>query len=104
MEDILIPIGVCLILFVGTPWVILHYVTRWKTAATLTTGDEALLDERYRLARRLEDRMTTVERLVAADHPEFRPPTFHSMGRTAGGDEPIGELERMLADKKGLRS
>ncbi len=87
-------------LFIGLPWIILHYVTRWKTAATLTTGDEALLDELYRLARRLEDRMTTVERLVASDHPEFRP-----LGRSAAeADEPMTELERMLADKKGHRS
>jgi phage shock protein B len=86
-------------LFIFLPWIILHYVTRWKTAATLTTGDEALLDELYHLARRLEDRMITVERLVAADHPEFRP-----LGRSAAVDEPLGELERMLADKKGVRS
>lgn len=59
-------------LFIGLPWVILHYITRWKTAATLTTDDEALLDELYQLARRLELRVETVERLVAADHPDFR--------------------------------
>jgi phage shock protein B len=85
-------------LFIFLPWIILHYVTRWKTAATLTSGDEALLDELYRLARRLEDRMTTVERLVAADHPDFRP-----LGRGAITEieEPMTELERMLAAKKG---
>ncbi|KUR74159.1 envelope stress response membrane protein PspB [Novosphingobium sp. Fuku2-ISO-50] len=86
-------------LFIFLPWIIMHYVTRWKTASTLTSGDEALLDELYRLARRLEDRMTTVERLVAADHPEFRP-----LGRSAADDEPMGELERMLAEKKGPRA
>ena len=32
-------------IFVGLPWVVLHYMTKWKTAATLTTGDEALLEE-----------------------------------------------------------
>ncbi len=85
-------------LFIFLPWIILHYVTRWKTAATLTTGDEALLDELYRLARRLEDRMTTVERLVAADHPDFRP---LGRGAIAETDEPMTELERMLAAKKG---
>ena len=31
-------------IFLGLPWIILHYLTKWKTAATLTTGDEALLD------------------------------------------------------------
>ena len=60
-------------IFIGLPWLILHYVTKWKTAATITTDDEALLEELYQLARRLEDRLDTVERLVSADHPEFRP-------------------------------
>ncbi|WP_420382332.1 envelope stress response membrane protein PspB [Novosphingobium sp.] len=85
-------------LFIFLPWIILHYVTKWKTASTLTTGDEALLDELYHLARRLEDRVNTVERLVAADHPDFRP-----LGRSMTVDEPISELERMLADQKGFR-
>lgn len=59
--------------FVGLPWLILHYVTKWKTAPALTVNDEALLDDLYQLARRLEDRVDTVERLVAADNPGFRP-------------------------------
>ncbi len=90
-------------LFIFLPWIILHYVTKWKTASTLTTGDEALLDELYHLARRLEDRMITVERLVAADHPEFRAHAFRSLGGSPIVDEPLGELERMLADQKGYR-
>lgn len=72
MEN-LIPLVAILSIFVGLPWIILHYVTRWKTAATLTTDDEAMLKELYSLARRLQDRVETVERLVAADHPEFQP-------------------------------
>ena len=31
-------------IFVALPWIILHYVTKWKTAATLTNDDEALLE------------------------------------------------------------
>lgn len=73
MEDILVPIAVCGFLFVGLTWIILHYITRWKTAATLTNDDEALLEELYQIARRLDERMDTVERLVSADHPDFQP-------------------------------
>lgn len=86
-------------LFIFLPWIILHYVTRWKTAATLTTGDEALLDELYRLARRLDERMTTVERLVAADHPEFRP--LGTQAQSGSGD--LNELDRLVAKTKGER-
>ena len=77
MEDIIVPVGVVGMLFVGLPWLILHYVTKWKTAATLTSSDEALLDELYQIARRLEERMETVERLVASDHPDFHPARLH---------------------------
>ncbi|HWU01324.1 MAG TPA: envelope stress response membrane protein PspB [Novosphingobium sp.] len=72
MEGIIVPIGVCAMLFVGLPWVILHYVTKWKTAATLTSEDEAMLEDLYQLARRLDERMETVERLVRSENPDFR--------------------------------
>jgi phage shock protein B len=73
MEDVLVPVLVCGILFIALPWLIFHYVTKWKTAPKMTNEDERLLDEMYNLARRLEDRVTTVERIVAADNPDFRP-------------------------------
>ncbi len=57
---------------IGLPWLILHYVTKWKQAKTLTGEDENLLDELHYTARRLEDRLLTIERIVAADNPEFR--------------------------------
>jgi len=41
MEDVLIPLTVVPILFIGLPWLIFHYITKWKTAATLTSGDES---------------------------------------------------------------
>ena len=71
-----------------------------QTAVDITElGANLARGARRRLARRLEDRMVTVERLVANDHPEFRP-----LGRSAAvDDEPISDLERILADKKGHR-
>jgi phage shock protein B len=59
-------------LFIGLPWLIFHYVTKWKQAPKITNEDEKLLDELYSLARRLEDRVSTVERIVAADHPDWK--------------------------------
>lgn len=72
MEDIFVPLIAITSIFVGLPWLILHYMTKWKTAATLTREDENLLDELYELARRLEDRMTTIERIIAADDPQWK--------------------------------
>lgn len=73
MEDIFVPIMVCATLFIGMPWIILHYVTKWKQAPKITQEDENLLDEMFNLAKRLEDRVNTVERIVAADNPDFKP-------------------------------
>jgi phage shock protein B len=57
---------------IGPLWLIFHYITKWKTAKTITTQDEDLLDELYELARRLDDRMNTIERIVQADNPNWR--------------------------------
>ena len=59
-------------IFIGLPWVILHYITRWKTAATLTTDDEKLIEDLHDLARRLDDRVDTIERIVVAENPNWR--------------------------------
>jgi phage shock protein B len=72
MEDVLLPVVILGILFIGFPWVIFHYITKWKTAATLTDADENLLDELHDLARRLDERMVTIERIVQAENPNWR--------------------------------
>jgi phage shock protein B len=59
-------------ILIGLPWLVFHYITRWKTAATLTTSDEAMLEELHDLARRLDDRVNTVERILTADNPGWR--------------------------------
>ncbi len=59
-------------LFIGLPWLIMHYITRWKTAATLTGGDEKLLEDLHDLARRLDDRMCSIERIMTAENPNWR--------------------------------
>jgi phage shock protein B len=93
VEEILI-VG---LIFVGLPWVIFHYITKWKTAATITVDDEQLLEELYTLAKRLDERMDTVERLVASDNPEFRP--ARTLPDREIDNEPLRELDRLLAVK-----
>ncbi|WP_293872721.1 MULTISPECIES: envelope stress response membrane protein PspB [unclassified Sphingomonas] len=71
---------------IGLPWLIFHYVTKWKQAPKITDEDEKLLDEMFNLARRLEERVNTVERIVAADNPDFKPslsaqPTTYQLDR-----------------------
>jgi phage shock protein B len=88
MEEIIIPVLVVGMLFIGLPWIILHYVTRWKATSRLTAEDETMLDDLYELARRLDDRMTTIERIVQDDNPNW-----HSLAP----DRPASRLERPSA-------
>ena len=88
-------------IFLGLPWIIMHYITKWKTAATITNDDEHLLEELYNLAKRLDERMDTVERLVASDNPDFKPARI--MHNREIDNEPLRELDRLLADKKGTK-
>lgn len=70
--DEFIPVVAIVSLFIGLPWLIFHYITKWKTAATLSGGDEKLLDELHDAARRLDDRLLTIERIMTAENPNWR--------------------------------
>jgi phage shock protein B len=72
MEDIIVPVAVVGMLFIGLPGMILHYLTKWKSQTGISSQDEALLDELHDLARRLDQRIDTVERIIAADNPNWK--------------------------------
>ena len=98
MEELVAFVAVICI-FVGLPWMILHYITKWKTAAGgITQDDEALLEELYALTKRLDDRMDTVERLVAHDHADFKPARL--IADNQADNEDLDELEALLARKR----
>jgi len=63
---------VCAFLFVALPWLVFHYITKWKTAARLTGSDEQLLDDLYDSAKRLDDRLCSIERIMTAENPAWR--------------------------------
>ena len=92
MEDVLLPIIICSILFLGLPWVIFHYITKWKQSATLTGSDEKLLDELHDAARRLDDRLQTIERIMTAENPDWRSQSLPEPGR-----------QRLLIDEEPTR-
>ena len=106
MEEVLVPIVVVGVLFIGLPWIILHYVSKWKTAATLTTEDENLLDELHDLARRLDDRMCTIERIVQAENPNWRQIACDpsGLGLPDRRQPDLATLERELQPETAVRS
>lgn len=73
MEDVLVPIVVVPVIFLGLPWIIFHYITQWKKNAGLTVEDERLLDDMHDTARRLDERLGTLERILDTQDPAWRP-------------------------------
>ena len=65
-------VAVLAVIFIAFPWVLFHYITKWKSAATITREDENLLEELHELARRLDERVCTVERIMTAENPNWR--------------------------------
>ena len=60
-------------IFIGLPWLIFHYVTQWKKNGGLTVEDEKLLDDMHMLARRMDERLATLERILDRQEPGWRP-------------------------------
>ena len=93
MED-LAPILIVAILFIGLPWIIFHYVTKWKSASTLTAEDENLLDDLHDTARRLEDRLCSIERIMTAENPEWRLTAADPGNMGIEGINSVGRIEK----------
>lgn len=69
MEAVL---GIVFLTIVAPIWIVAHYVTRWRTAKTLSSEDESLLAEVWGSADKMEARLRTLERILDAEHPEWR--------------------------------
>jgi phage shock protein B len=65
-------VAILLVVVLGPLWLIFHYTTQWKQAKTLTGEDEKLLDDLYETARRLDDRLCTIERIMNDENPTWR--------------------------------
>ncbi|HEV2044043.1 MAG TPA: envelope stress response membrane protein PspB [Sphingomicrobium sp.] len=99
MEEVIIIPIVMGILFVVLPWLIFHYVTKWKTAKTLTGADEQLLDDLHDAARRLDDRLCSIERIMTAENPDWRQNCL-----PGGAVGAIGRESRLMQDIDNLSS
>jgi len=72
MEFDLTPMLIVPTVVIGLPWLILHYMTQWKRNKGLTAEDENLLDDLHDTARRLDNRLESIERIMNADHPGWK--------------------------------
>ena len=70
-ELLFVPIVVFLVI-VAPIWLILHYATRNSASKRLSTKDETLLEDLHESARKMEERIRSLERILDADSPEWR--------------------------------
>ena len=73
--SLLVFLSVALIVFlviVAPIWIIAHYVTRWRTAKTLSSEDEKLLAELWQTAEKMEGRIGNLERILDAEAQDWR--------------------------------
>ena len=72
MDDGVIAIAVCAILFVGMPATIMHYITEWRKTKAPTPDEERLVDDLWRTAQRLERRVEALETILDREAPKWR--------------------------------
>lgn len=58
--------------FVLPLWLVLHYVTVWRQQKRTGAIDPIALGDLDKIARRLEDRIATLERVLDAEDPAWR--------------------------------
>ncbi len=66
---------VAIIVFIAVPaplFIILNFITKWKQSREISGGDEKMLEDMWLLARRLEERLESLETILDSDLPDWR--------------------------------
>jgi phage shock protein B len=69
-----VPVIIFLVI-VAPIWLVLHYVTRWRSTRTLSREDERMLVDLWESAKRMELRIVTLEKILDAEAPQWRRPS-----------------------------
>ncbi len=70
--EFLTAVVVIFMVIVAPIWLIMHYATRNSANRRLNSKDEALMEELHENARKMEERIHTLERILDADSPNWR--------------------------------
>lgn len=65
-------LGIIFLAVVAPIWIISHYVTKNKLGKGLTPEDEAMLSEIWESAKKMEERIHTLERILDDQSPGWR--------------------------------
>lgn len=64
--------AILLLVVVAPLWIIFHYLTKMKTSKGLSPEDEKMLADVWENARRMEDRVVTLEKILDHEAPDWR--------------------------------
>ncbi|OGQ93445.1 MAG: phage shock protein B [Deltaproteobacteria bacterium RIFOXYA12_FULL_61_11] len=53
-------------------WIVFNYLGKVRSTRMLSREDEAMLGELWQLARKMENRIVTLETILDADNPSWR--------------------------------
>lgn len=72
MEAFPFIVAIVAIIFVGMPAVFLHYQTELRKTKSISADDERLVDDLWRTAQRLEQRVESLETILDKEAPDWR--------------------------------
>lgn len=72
MYDSMFVLAIVFLTVVLPLWLLLHYVTQWRKARGFSKEEEAMLEELWESATRMEERVRALEEIVEADVPDWR--------------------------------
>ena len=65
-------LGILFLVVVAPVWIICHYLTQWRTSRRLSGDDEKALGELWQSARRMEERIAALEKILDSEAPGWR--------------------------------
>lgn len=65
-------VGIIFMAVVAPIWILLHYITGWKSTKTISNEDENILGELWESAEKIESRLNNIERILDTGSPDWR--------------------------------
>lgn len=72
MTETIHVLAILFMVIVAPLWIIFHYGTKNASSKRLTSEDEAMLNEVWESAQRMEERIETLEKILDADSSRWR--------------------------------
>ena len=57
-------LGIIAMTIVAPIWIVSHYVTKWRLAKGISTGDAETLEDLWKIAQGMESRIETLESIL----------------------------------------